>query len=50
MSEKLVYDVPAEFAAKANINAEQYDRLYQSSIDDPEEFWAEQARQFLSWS
>ena len=50
MSEKLVYDVPAEFAAKANINAEQYDRLYQSSIDDPEGFWAEQAQHFLSWN
>ena len=49
MSEELTYDVPAEFAAKANINADQYKTLYQRSIDDPEGFWAEQAETFLTW-
>ena len=50
MSEEHVYDVPAEFAAKTNITADQYKTLYQQSIDDPETFWAEQATNFLSWS
>lgn len=50
MSDKKIYNVPAEFAAKTNINAEQYKTLYQQSVDDPETFWAEQASQFLSWS
>lgn len=50
MSENKIYNVPAEFAAKTNINAEQYKTLYQQSVDDPETFWAEQANQFLSWS
>ena len=50
MSEQHTYNVPAEFAAKANINAEQYKTLYKQSIDDPETFWAEQAKKFLSWS
>ena len=50
MSEQHTYNVPAEFAAKANINAEQYKTLYKQSIDDPETFWAEQAKNFLSWS
>ncbi len=50
MSEDKIYNVPAEFAAKANINAEQYATLYKQSIDDPETFWAEQANNFLSWS
>lgn len=50
MSEQKLYDVPTEFAAKANITAEQYNTLYKQSIDDPETFWAEQAKQFLSWS
>lgn len=49
MSEKHVYDVPADFAAKANINAEQYKMLYQQSIQDPNTFWAEQAEKFISW-
>lgn len=50
MSDNKIYNVPAEFAAKANINAEQYKTLYQQSVDDPETFWAEQASQFLNWS
>jgi acetyl-CoA synthetase len=50
MSEQKLYDVPAEFAAKTNITAEQYKTLYKQSIDDPETFWGEQATKFLSWS
>ena len=50
MSEQKLYNVPAEFAAKANITAEQYDTLYKQSIDDPETFWGDQAKQFLTWS
>ena len=50
MSEQKLYEVPAEFAAKTNITAEQYNTLYKQSIDDPETFWGEQAKQFLSWS
>lgn len=50
MSEQKLYEVPAEFAAKTNITADQYNTLYKQSIDDPETFWAEQANKFLSWS
>jgi acetyl-CoA synthetase len=48
MAEK-VYEVPAEFAAQANITSEQYKEMYQRSIDDPEGFWAEQANEYLTW-
>ena len=50
MSEDQVYPVPAEFAAQANINQEQYQQMYRQSMDDPDTFWAEQAEQYLSWS
>ncbi|MDH5601892.1 MAG: acetate--CoA ligase, partial [Gammaproteobacteria bacterium] len=50
MSEQKLYEVPAEFASKTNITAEQYNTLYKQSIDDPETFWDEQAKKFLSWS
>ncbi|CAA6801075.1 MAG: Acetyl-coenzyme A synthetase (EC [uncultured Thiotrichaceae bacterium] len=43
------HPVSAEFAAQANINAEQYQEMYQRSIDDPEGFWAEQAEKYVSW-
>ena len=49
MSEKK-YPVPADFAAKANINANDYQTMYQRSLDDPDGFWAEQANEFLDWS
>ena len=48
MSEK-TYPVDAEFAAQANINAEQYKEMYQRSVEDPEGFWSEQAEKYVSW-
>ncbi|HLO75151.1 MAG TPA: acetyl-coenzyme A synthetase N-terminal domain-containing protein, partial [Magnetospirillum sp.] len=42
------YPVPA-WADRAHVNAETYDRLYQSSIADPEGFWREQAKS-LQWT
>lgn len=50
MSTDKTYPISAPFAAQANINAEQYEQMYKQSIDDPEGFWGEQAKQFLSWS
>ena len=49
MSEGKLYPVPAEFAAHAWINNDQYLAMYQRSVDDPEGFWAEQANQFITW-
>ncbi len=44
-----VYPVSADFAAQANVNADQYKEMYQRSIDDPDGFWAEQAEKYISW-
>ncbi|TDY02585.1 acetate--CoA ligase [Thiohalophilus thiocyanatoxydans] len=49
MSQEKIYDIPADFAARANISEADYQAMYQRSIDDPEGFWAEQAEKFLSW-
>ena len=49
MSEVHVYDVPADFAAKAHIDEAKYQEMYQRSVDDPEGFWAEQAEEFITW-
>ncbi len=48
MSEK-VYPVDPEFAAQANVNAEQYEAMYKQSVDDPEGFWAEQAERYITF-
>jgi acetyl-CoA synthetase len=36
--------------AKAFITPEKYTSMYEASINDPETFWAEQAKEFLSFS
>jgi len=49
MSDDKIYSVPEAVKNTAHINAEQYEALYQQSIEDPETFWAEQAKEFLTW-
>lgn len=48
MSDK-IYKVPEEVAAHALINNEQYQAQYKRSIEDPEGFWGEKAKEFLTW-
>ena len=49
MSDVKIYDVKPAIAAQAHITAANYKTMYQSSIEEPEIFWAEQAEQFLVW-
>ncbi len=44
-----VYPVKPEFAAKARIRKEDYERLYEASVRDPEGFWGE-IGQRLAWT
>ena len=44
-----LYPVPESLASSAHIDRDQYQRLYRESIEQPEIFWARQAREFLSW-
>ncbi len=50
MSEAKVYAVKPEVAASAHINQADYQALYRRSIEEPEQFWTEQAEKFLDWS
>ena len=43
-----LFPVPPDFAARAHVNAETYDRLYARSLNDNQGFWREQAG-FLDW-
>jgi acetyl-CoA synthetase len=49
MSETKIYPAPKDFVAQANINAAQYQEMYQHSVDDPDGFWSEQAEKYVSW-
>jgi len=48
VSEK-IYNVPAEVAKRAWIDAAKYRAMYERSVTDPDGFWAEQAREFVTW-
>ena len=45
-----VYPVPAAVAKRAHIDAKKYKALYERSVKNPDGFWAEQAKKFISWS
>ncbi len=49
MSEQKVYPVNPDVAANAWIDEEKYQEMYRHSIDNPDEFWAEQAKQHIDW-
>ncbi|MFA7095978.1 MAG: acetate--CoA ligase [Gammaproteobacteria bacterium] len=49
MSDEKIYEVPAEIAARAHITDAKYQEMYARSVADPEGFWAEQAKEFLTW-
>ena len=48
MSERTIFPVTAETAGSAHIDAAAYEEMYRRSVEDPEGFWAEQARR-LDW-
>ena len=43
------YDIPEKVKGKNDIDGDKYQQMYQKSINDPEGFWAEIARQFVTW-
>jgi acetyl-CoA synthetase len=43
-----VYPVPAEWAAKAHVDADRYRAMYAESLADPEGFWRREAR-IIDW-
>ncbi|GAB3101791.1 acetate--CoA ligase [Lysobacter terrae] len=48
MSQPDLYPVPADFAAAARFQREDYERLYAQSVQQPDAFWADVARR-LDW-
>ena len=47
MSQKK-YDVPKHWASRAHIDASNYQKLYEASLQDPDKFWMEQGKR-LDW-
>ncbi|MGD8416498.1 MAG: acetate--CoA ligase [Pseudomonadales bacterium] len=49
MSEIHVVPVPETVRDRCFINEDQYEAMYERSVNDPEGFWAEQADIFIDW-
>lgn len=49
MSEQHQYPILPSFASSSHISKEQYKELYTKSIEDPDAFWSEKAKEFLTW-
>ena len=49
MSEGKTYPVSQEFAEAAHADKAKYDEMYAHSVENPDEFWGEQAEQFIDW-
>jgi len=45
-----VYPIPSAVAKRAHVDARKYKAMYERSVKNPDGFWADQARQFVSWS
>ena len=45
-----IYEIPPAIAAHAHIDEARYLQMYERSIKQPDEFWSEQASQFVTWS
>ncbi len=46
---KSCYPVLPQAKAHTHIDSATYDLMYKQSIEQPEQFWAEQAEKFLDW-
>ena len=44
-----IYPVPEVLQRDAHVTLEDYESMYQASVNTPETFWAEQAEKFLDW-
>jgi len=49
MAADKIYPIPTEIAGKAHIDEKTYLSMYEKSISAPDEFWAEQANEFIDW-
>lgn len=49
MHEIKTYPVLKEYAKDTNMSMEQYQAWYKQSIEDPDTFWADRAKEYITW-
>ena len=49
MPKEVVYEVPDSLKKEALLSKEEYEELYEESLNNPKEFWSKQADSYLEW-
>ena len=49
MTKETIYEPSEETVKNAVISNDEFEKLYQQSINNPDQFWDQQARNYLSW-
>ena len=49
MTMSKIYEVEKGLAETSHVNAQEYKRLYEESIENPDLFWSKQAEAFIDW-
>ena len=49
MTMSKIYEVEKGLAETSHVNAQEYKRLYEESIENPDLFWSKQAAAFIDW-
>ena len=49
MSESKTYPIKPDVKSRTWVTDEQYQEMYQRSVSEPDEFWAEKAKEFIDW-
>jgi len=49
MTKETIYEPSEEIINDAVISSDEFEELYRESINNPDQFWAQQARNYLSW-
>ena len=49
MSKERIYNPPQSILENSNINDSEFEELYKKSLENPDQFWSEQADIYLDW-
>ena len=49
MPKEVVYEVPDSLKKEALLSKEEYEELYEESLNNPKQFWSKQAGSYLEW-
>lgn len=49
MAEGKIYPIQSSAAERCHIDEQTYREMYQRSVENPDEFWSEQAENFIDW-